>query len=120
MKPRKCTIEGCNGYVFSKGKCKYHTAVEALKNPSKRLQIYYELRDAYLKKNKLCEVCFKREATEIHHKAGRMGQNLYKYFLSVDRECHSMVEDNPAWAIENGYSLKRHIIQTQEPPEYGC
>ena len=83
------------------------------------MQEYYELRDAYLKKNKLCEVCFKKEAMDIHHKAGR-GQNLLKHFLAVCRECHSRIEDNPAWAIKNGYSIKRHIIQTTEPPEYGC
>jgi len=121
MKSRKCTIEGCNGYVFSKGKCKYHSAVEAIKNPSKRLQIYYELRDAYLNEHNTCEFvgCNSQEVT-LHHKAGRNGNNLYKHFKALCLEHHRYVEDNPAWAIENGYSLKRHIIQTTEPPEYGC
>jgi len=51
----------------------------------------------------------KTETTDIHHKKGRIGK-LYldiTFWIALSREGHCMVEENPEWAKENGYSLDR-------------
>lgn len=117
FKSKPCAEYGCSKPVFSKGLCKYHAAIKALKTPNKkvvsekkkeRLAKYYELRDAYLKEHPVCEVegC-EHQATQIHHKMGR-GDNLHKHFLAVCFDCHRRIEDNPSFAYENEYSLKRN------------
>ena len=71
----------------------------------KRMQQYKELREEYLKAHPICEVCNAKPSAEIHHKKKRHGDNLFKHFLAVDRECHIKVEENPQWAYEQGYSI---------------
>ena len=73
-----------------------------------RLQKYYILRDEYLKNHPLCEVCNKEKSTQIHHRKGRLGNNLFNYFLAICDEDHKKVEMNPEWAYENNYSLLRN------------
>jgi len=51
----------------------------------------------------------KTETTDIHHKKGRIGK-LYletTFWIALSREGHRMVEENPEWAKEQGYSLDR-------------
>ena len=77
---------------------------------------YGKKRIAYLTAHQVCEVrhagCM-YEATDIHHKAGRVGDLLTdeRYFLAVCRKCHNHVEEHPAWAKEKGYSLSRLNIK---------
>ncbi len=74
------------------------------------------VRSEYLNKHPNCEAkrpsicCF--DATEIHHKKGRIGDNLTdsNYFLAVCRNCHNWIEDNPKMAKEFGFSLDRLSI----------
>jgi len=75
---------------------------------AKQLREYGKLRDAYLRAFPCCALCY-REATDIHHKAGRSGERLNdtSNFLAVCRACHSKIELNPTWAKENGYSKSR-------------
>lgn len=49
------------------------------------------------------------EATEIHHKAGRLGSLLVDdtNFLAVCRNCHQFIELNPKIAKELGFSTNR-------------
>ena len=70
---------------------------------------YKEVRSAYMKKHPKCEVCKRNNATEIHHMAGRIGDKLtdINNFMSVCRECHFLIENNPNWAKEHGYSKSR-------------
>ena len=70
---------------------------------------YNTLRAVFLK-GKRCAVFPEKQATEVHHKAGRTGK-LYldvRYWLAVSREGHRKIEENPEWAKEKGYSLERH------------
>ena len=71
-------------------------------------KMYAKLRKQFLKDNPQCAVTGK-EATEVHHMAGKIG-SLYldtNLWLSVCREAHRQIEENPLWAKENGYSVSR-------------
>ncbi len=79
------------------------------KSRAERLKVYRELRDEYLKNNPYCEVkgCTK-ETTNLHHKAGRIGDNLTNvaYFMACCSTCHpKKIHENPKWARENGYLI---------------
>lgn len=62
------------------------------------------------KKDKFCEVenCGK-PCEECHHKKGRDGRVLLevKWWLPTCADHHRYITDNPSWAFEKGYSLKR-------------
>ena len=69
--------------------------------------MYQKQRNEYLKEHPLCQVCHGKPSSEIHHRKGRDGNNLFQYFLAVDHECHRKIEENPEWAKEMGYSISR-------------
>ena len=75
-----------------------------------RLAKYNVARIEFLGKpeNRICPITGD-PATEIHHKKGRVGDLLLdtRFFLAVSREGHRKIEENPAWAKENGFSLDR-------------
>ena len=77
------------------------------KNQKKRLEKYLQLRNEYLQNNPVCEVCKTKPSGEIHHRKGRDGNNLFGYFLAVDRECHRYIEENSEWAKSMGYTISR-------------
>lgn len=116
IKRKKKICDNCHDekYIFSHGLClacwkvfngKHLPSItNKLKERHKR---YHELREEYLKERPLCEVCGKNPSTEIHHKRGRVGKNLFQDFLAVDRDCHRRIEENPDWARKEGYILSR-------------
>ncbi len=57
-----------------------------------------------------CEVegCH-RDATELHHKKGKIGKllNDIRFLLAVCRWDHKYIENHPVWAKLKGYSLDR-------------
>ena len=71
---------------------------------------YSVLRIEFLGKpeNKVCPIT-KQPTTDIHHKKGRLGSLFLdtKHWIALSREGHKLVEENPEWAKENGYSLNR-------------
>lgn len=76
------------------------------------LKEYRKERDKYIKENTICEAKLSNcthIATDIHHKAGRIGKLLCdtKYFISLCRSCHSFIEVNPKFAKEQGFSVNR-------------
>jgi len=72
------------------------------------LDKYRKLRVDFLKENPRCAVDAIHEATDVHHKKGRgVLLNEVKYWLPVCRACHVLIEKNPLWAKEKGYSLNR-------------
>lgn len=58
--------------------------------------------------NKICPVTG-QQTNQVHHKKGRIGDllNDQRFWLAVSPKGHSMIENNPEWAKENGYSLNR-------------
>ena len=89
------------------------------KHRAGRLVQYRKLAIAHLERYKHCHVCLElwvvnqnmkpREATQIHHLAGRQGSLLtdVRNFLAVCAECHRRIHDNPRWAMENFYLRSR-------------
>jgi hypothetical protein len=73
---------------------------------------YSKKRVAYLALHSTCQanlVDCTRQATEIHHKAGRTGDLYTKVsnFLAVCRNCHTYIELNPDDAKHLGLSESR-------------
>jgi hypothetical protein len=73
---------------------------------------YSRLRDAFLTAKPRCEaklVGCTGVSTEIHHKAGRVGDKYLRIgtWLAVCRNCHTWIEINPAAAKDLGFSESR-------------
>lgn len=76
------------------------------------MDTYGKLRDAFLYIKINCEaklVGCTGKATDVHHKAGRVGENYLKVgtWLAVCRSCHRWIEENPEEAKELGLSQSR-------------
>lgn len=121
VKSKTCIYKSCNNPVWSKGRCKWHPLEKPA--PQKRsklspvgdkrleeLKEYRRRRRAFLQANPVCKVdgC-SNKATDVHHMAGRVGRFFLAtaYWLAACRWCHRKIEENPAWAKENGYSASR-------------
>ena len=117
--PKLKTCAGCNELKHiwkSHGKEKYCKecwySIEKPKSISpvsaKRqveMGTYSKLREAFLVVKLHCEaklVGCTTKATDVHHKAGRIGENYLKIgtWLAVCRNCHRWIEDNPEAAKE--------------------
>jgi len=120
QKKKKCKECGNDVYLFSHGMCKKCYSIKnppqikksrISKKPSEslrqRLKKYKLLKIQYLATHPICEVCLIKHSQDIHHKAGRIGDNLFQHFLAVCRPCHNRIEENPEWAYENNYSISR-------------
>jgi len=128
VKPKKCRNSECGNiftpkfYTLEKycsAKCaNQNKAAKPIRKPiqpisdkrKKETAQYLKKRIEFLEKpeNRICPVTGK-PTTEVHHKCGRVGK-LYldeNYWLAVSREGHQIIELNPEWAKENGYSESR-------------
>ena len=122
VKPKKCRNPECdNTFLPYKSTDKFCSLAcfrrcsrsKSIKKVSDKRKIqnetYGQLRRIFLNKpeNRICPITG-RPTTDVHHKKGRG-----KYFLdtstwvALSREGHRKVEENPQWAYENGYSIKR-------------
>ena len=108
-----CNSDDCSNPRWGKGYCKYHQHLrEDKKDPkfairksikpisdkkSKELAIYRVNRDKFMDENPVCQYgnC-KREANDLHHKAGR-GIELTNVdnFMAVCREHHTYIHLHP-------------------------
>lgn len=72
-----------------------------------RTEKYNILKEEYMNEHPTCEMegCNSIER-EIHHKGGRVGDNLYKNFMCVCRLHHTYIHDNPKESYEKGWLLK--------------
>lgn len=73
---------------------------------------YGKKRTAFLIVNPHCKAKLQEctaKATDVHHKAGRTGDNYLKIstWIAVCRNCHRWIEDNPEAAKELGLSESR-------------
>jgi hypothetical protein len=120
IKRKICNHEGCDNPRWARGFCKFHDTKVPIVKEKKAYSIpkfsekkkqelvkYKRVRDKFMT-GKVCAVCGK-DATDLHHMKGRIGELLVDVtcFLAVCRPCHQKIEDNPAWAKENGYSFDR-------------
>lgn len=79
---------------------------------TKSLDEYSKRRMAFLTVHSHCQAKLQGcsgEATEVHHKAGRIGELLIliSKWLAVCRSCHRWIEENPLEAKELGFSEDR-------------
>jgi len=107
---QKCFLK-CQIRIDNSKKVKVPCQIKKVSEKRKLEDIEYKrLRLEFLSKpeNKICPI-MKTETTDIHHKKGRIGK-LYletTFWIALSREGHRMVEENPEWAKEQGYSLDR-------------
>jgi len=76
------------------------------------MDTYGKLREAFLVVKPHCEAKLQEctaKATDVHHKAGRTGDNYLKIgtWLAVCRSCHRWIENNPEAAKELNLSESR-------------
>lgn len=139
MRPRKiCKAHGCSRPAFSHEYCdrrdhqllrsdssfiraeerreaKKKEPKKAIpKRTSKRAEeeaLYYKNRAIFLAlpENQFCAVFPWLRATQVHHKAGRIGKLLYdmRFFLAVSDDGHRKIEMEPTWAKEMNFSIQR-------------
>lgn len=71
----------------------------------RRLQ-YKILRDNYMAEHQRCEFRQCRKASEdLHHKAGRTGENMFRHFMAVCRYHHAWIHSHTREARQLGYIL---------------
>jgi hypothetical protein len=82
--------------------------------PNKRVQLdeYSKKRVAFLALHPSCQgklVGCTKVSTEVHHKAGRVGDNFLNMstWLAVCRSCHTWIENHPEDAKELELSVSR-------------
>ena len=89
---------------------------KSIASVSKKRQVamdeYSKRRLAFLSLHTNCQaklVSCMGKATDVHHKAGRVGDNYLNMntWLAVCRTCHSWIETNPQEAKELGFSESR-------------
>jgi hypothetical protein len=120
MKNRNiCSIPSCRNY---QSYCRLHQGYtvpvksEIPKKSDKQKEAdkeYKKVRAKYLKAHPFCEAKLEgcgKVSVEIHHKRGRIGEDLINpdFFLACCQKCHMVIEANPAWAKQNGFSVSRH------------
>lgn len=89
------------------------------KKRSKDNRSYSALRKEFLSEHPECEARLKMcrgEATDIHHMAGRVGDNLLDTdtWLAVCRPCHLWIEAHPEQSKELGLSESRLKTKVQK------
>lgn len=125
MEKNICKVEGCANY----GKyCRLHLSFSI---PSKREinkvsdnqkdlnKKFAKAKREYIKEHPFCEAKIEgctKVSIDVHHKAGKASEELLldkSLFLSCCRNCHTLIESNPAWAKQNGFSVSRHTKKTK-------
>ena len=132
MKPKKKYCSGCdsNQYIWknhegnkyckscwlkSNGQPLKSKKVKPIKFKSAKMQkldaLYGKLRRVYLTKHPMCQAALPnctKQSTDVHHKKGRgKYHNEVETWLSVCRNWHTWIEENPKEAIELGFSMPR-------------
>ncbi len=74
--------------------------------------LYLKKRRIFMEQNNKCQAKLSRctyWATDVHHPQGRLGDLLTdeSKFIALCRNCHTFIEENPAFAKEHGFSLSR-------------
>lgn len=114
-----CTVKGC----LNEGRyCRLHlnysvpvkTVVAKVSEKQEDLnKKFAKAKKEYLREHPFCEAnidgCTK-VSIDVHHKAGKASEVLLldkSLFLGVCRHCHSIIEANPSWAKQQGFSVSR-------------
>jgi hypothetical protein len=116
-----CNVKGC----INEGRyCRIHlnysvpvkTVIPVKSDKQKDLdKKFAKAKREYLKEHPFCETKGKIEgctkvSIDVHHMAGKATEELLldkSLFLGVCRHCHTVIEKNPAFARQNGFSVSR-------------
>jgi hypothetical protein len=87
----------------------------ASRSPKRILEerVYNVKRKLFIELNPMCQAHIQGVCTgassEVHHKRGRIGSDLTDetLFLALCHACHEYIENHRAFAIEQGFSIKR-------------
>ena len=131
IKSKECRIEGCSNmfqpFRSTDKYCSFKCAADNQKEAKPRAAIkkkstkqatldraYLVLRKTFLLKpeNKYCAVYRESLATEVHHKAGRVGK-MYLYvpnWLAVSRIGHCWIHNNPEESYKKGFLIKSTTV----------
>jgi hypothetical protein len=79
------------------------------KKRRRQLSDYSRIRKEFLILNKICALCKRESATDIHHVAGRWRERLNdtKKWQPLCRGCHDYIHRNPEWAYAHGWLERR-------------
>jgi len=79
------------------------------KNPNAvaKRSLYAKNKATYMKDNPRCEICARKGKLDLHHKAGRTGDNYTNIatFMAVCRMCHDWIHSHPKESREKGYLI---------------
>lgn len=107
---KKCSTTGVD---MKKPTIKAKPIAPRSQKRSKEEKLYSAKRVLFLLEFPMCQaniqgVC-KGQATEVHHKKGRIGNDLLDEinWLALCHNCHEYIENNREFAMEKGYSIKR-------------
>lgn len=107
---KKCSTTGVD---MKKPTIKAKPIAPRSQKRSKEEKLYSAKRVLFLLEFPMCQaniqgVC-KGQATEVHHKKGRIGNDLLDEtnWLALCHNCHEYVENHREFAMEKGYSIKR-------------
>jgi MinD superfamily P-loop ATPase len=114
-----CTVKGCR----NEGRyCRLHlsfsvptVAVINKKSDNQKdlNKKFAKAKREYLKEHPICEAMIEgctKVSIDVHHKAGKASEELLldkSLFLGVCRHCHTIIEKNPAFAKQQGFSVSR-------------
>ena len=105
---KTCSLECSRGYYNDNPVKQLKRSPIKRKSEKRKLteQEYKKKKELYLSLNRQCERCSKH-AIEIHHKNGRTGNRLIdeEYFMSICRDCHVFLHENPILAREKGWLI---------------
>lgn len=105
-----CRRPGHTGFVVPEKKTIAKKS-ETQKELDKR---FAKEKSKYLKAHPFCEAKIEGEcqkvSMDVHHKKGKVGEDDYlnpAYFLACCRKCHTIIEANPRFAKDMGFSVSR-------------
>lgn len=111
-----CNVPGCYNfgkYCRREGHTKeivkpYAKPQKEADNKKAVMNLYRKKARLFISKHPKCAVCSGKSEC-VHHKAGRIGDNLMneKTWLPVCLSCHTIIEQNPDYAKQKGYSVSR-------------
>lgn len=76
----------------------------------KRDAVYPERREqVWFRSGGVCECCHAAEVTDVHHRAGRGGEDPHRLenLVGLCRPCHERAHREPVWARSVGVSVSR-------------
>ena len=87
--------------------------MKAVSDRRRRRDAVYPQRrvEVWERANGMCEFCGMAAMTDVHHLAGRGGDDPHRLsnLIGLDAECHRRAHGEPEWARQVGLMRSRHV-----------